>query len=445
MIAEADKPITPGKGVLKTDQMEVQVDPQGEWKQMYREVWRIERDFFYAPNFHGLNLDQAEAAFSPYLDRITGRDDLNYLFREMLSYMSVGHMFVRGGTRPEVHNVNVGMLGADYRVDNDRYQFEKIYNGQNWNPRLHAPLTQPGLNVKAGEYLLAVNGRELHASDELYSFFQQTAGKQVVIRVGPNANGEGARDLTVVPVASEDPLRHLDWIESNRRKVDELSGGKLAYVHLPDTARGGFTSFNRYYFAQVGKQGAILDERYNHGGQLADYIVENLNRPVMSMVTTREGEDYREPYTAIFGPKVMIINQFAGSGGDAMPWYFRKQKVGPLVGVKTWGGLVGIGGYPDLMDGGTVMAPREAIYGLEGQWEVENVGISPDVEVELDPKAVREGHDPQLERAVKLAMELLEKNPPKEYRRPAYSDYKPKLPVVGEREVGKAQSGQLNN
>jgi len=165
----------------------------------------------------------------------------------------------------------------------------------------------------------------------------------------------------------------------------------------------------------------------------------------MSMVTTREGEDYREPYTAIFGPKVMIINQFAGSGGDAMPWYFRKQKVGPLVGVKTWGGLVGIGGYPDLMDGGTVMAPREAIYGLEGQWEVENVGISPDVEVELDPKAVREGHDPQLERAVKLAMELLEKNPPKEYRRPAYPDYKPKLPVVGEREVGKAQSGQLNN
>jgi tricorn protease len=219
--------------------------------------------------------------------------------------------------------------------------------------------------------------------------------------------------------------------------VDELSGGKLAYVHLPDTARGGFTNFNRYYFAQVGKQGAILDERYNHGGQLADYIVENLNRPVMAMVTTREGEDYREPYTAIFGPKVMIINQFAGSGGDAMPWYFRKQKVGPLVGVKTWGGLVGIGGYPELMDGGVVMAPRMAIYGLEGQWEVENVGISPDIEVEMDPKMVREGHDPQLERAVKVAMELLEKNPPKEYRRPEYPDYKPKLPVVGEAEVGK--------
>jgi tricorn protease len=339
-------------------------------------------------------------------------------------------MFVRGGTLQEVHNVSVGLLGADYRIENDRYRFEKVFNGQNWNPNLHAPLTQPGLNLKAGEYLLAVNGRELRASDNVYRFFQETAGKQIVIKVGPNPGEEGSRDLTVVPVPSEDALRHLDWVESNRRRVDELSGGKLAYVHLPDTASGGFTNFNRYYFAQVGKQGAVLDERYNHGGQLADYIIENLRRPVMAMVTTREGESYREPYTAIFGPKVMIINQFAGSGGDAMPWYFRKTKTGPLIGVKTWGGLVGIGGYPDLIDGGTVMAPREAIYGLEGQWEVENVGIAPDIEVEMDPKLVREGHDPQLERAVKEAMDLLEKNPPKEYAKPVYPDYKPRLPGV---------------
>jgi tricorn protease len=431
-IADTDKAVSPGKGVLKTDEMEVYVDPPAEWKQMYHEVWRIERDFFYAPNFHGLDLARAEPAFAPYLGRITSREDLNYLFREMLSYMSVGHMFVRGGAQPEVHNVNVGLLGADYRIDNDRYRFEKIFNGQNWNPQLHAPLTQPGLNVKSGEYLLAVNGRELHASDNLYSFFQETAGKQTAIKVGPNPTDEGARDLIVMPVPSETPLRHLDWVESNRRKVDELSGGKLAYVHLPDTALGGYTNFNRYYFAQVGKQGAIIDERYNHGGQLADYIVDLLNRPVMSMVTTREGESYREPYQAIFGPKVMIINQFAGSGGDAMPWYFRKSKVGPLVGVRTWGGLVGIGGYPELIDGGTVTAPRMAIYGLRGQWEVENVGIAPDVEVEMDPKLVREGHDPQLERAVREAMTMLEKNPPKDYQKPAYPDYKPMLPGVGE-------------
>jgi tricorn protease len=429
-IAAIDNPVAPDKGMLKTDQMEVLVDPPAEWKQMYHEVWRIERDFFYDPHFHGLDLAKAEYAFSPYLARITGRNDLNYLFREMLSYMSVGHMFVGGGTQPEVHNVNVGLLGADYGIEGDRYRFEKIFNGQNWNPDLHAPLTQPGLNVKAGEYLLAVNGRELHATDNIYSFFQETAGKQVAIKVGPEASGEGSRDLVVVPVPNEDALRHLDWVETNRRKVDQLSGGKLAYVHLPDTSRGGFTSFNRYYFAQVGKQGAILDERYNHGGQLADYIIENLHRPVMCMITTREGESYASPFQAIFGPKVMIINQFAGSGGDAMPWYFRKTKTGPLVGVRTWGGLVGIGGYPELLDGGNVMAPRMAIYGLEGQWEVENRGIAPDIEVEMDPKLVREGHDPQLERAVQEAMELLAKNPPKEYRKPAYPDFKPKLPVA---------------
>lgn len=428
-ITSADKP-APGQGMLKTDQMEVYIDPPAEWRQMYHEVWRIERDFFYDPHFHGLNLQGAETDFAPYLDRITSRNDLNYLFREMLSYMSVGHMFVGGGTEPEIHSVNVGLLGADYRIENERYRLDKIFNGQNWNPGLHAPLTQPGLNVKVGDYLLAVNGRELHASDNIYQFFQETAGKQTVIKVGPNPTDDGSRELTVVPVSNEGALRHLDWVESNRRKVDQLSGGRLAYVHLPDTGRGGFTNFNRYYFAQVGKEGAILDERYNHGGQLADYIVDLLNRPVMSMVMTREGESYREPYEAIFGPKVMIINQFAGSGGDAMPWYFRKMKIGPLVGVRTWGGLVGIGGYPDLIDGGRVMAPREAIYGLKGQWEVENHGIAPDFDVEMDPKLVREGHDPQLERAVKEAMALLEKNPPKEYPKPPYPDYKPHLPVA---------------
>lgn len=428
-ITSADKP-APGQGMLKTGEMEVYVDPPAEWRQMYREVWRIERDFFYDPHFHGLNLPEAESHFAPYLDRITSREDLNYLFREMLSYLSVGHMFVNGGTEPEIHRVSVGLLGADYRIENDRYRFDKIFNGQNWNPNLHAPLTQPGLNVKAGDYLLAVNGRELHASDNLYSFFQETAGKQTAIKVGPNPGDHGSREIIVVPVASESALRHLDWIESNRRKVDQLSGGKLAYVHLPDTATGGFTNFNRYYFAQVGRQGAILDERYNHGGQLADYIIDHLRRPVMAMVTTREGESYREPYEAIFGPKVMIINQFAGSGGDALPWYFRKMKIGPLVGVKTWGGLVGIGGYPELIDGGHVMAPREAIYGLQGQWEVENHGIAPDIEVEMDPKLTREGHDPQLERAVKEAMDLLKKEPPPEYLKPPYPDYKPKLPVA---------------
>ena len=429
-ITAADKAPAPGAGQLKTEDMEVYVDPRAEWKQMYHEVWRIERDFFYDPHYHGLNLGEAEKTFAPYLNDVASRDDLNYLFREMLSYMSVGHMFVGGGAQPADPRVQVGLLGADYNIENGRYRFAKVFSGENWNPQLHAPLTQPGVNVKTGEYLLAVNGRDLRGSDNLYSFFLETAGKQTVIKVGPNPDGSESRDVTVVPIPSEDQLRHLDWIEGNRHKVDQLSGGRLAYVHLPDTADGGFTSFNRYYFAQVGREGAVIDERYNHGGDLADYIIDYLRRPPMSRVETREGESYSEPSESIYGPKVMIINQFAGSGGDAMPWYIRRAGIGPQIGHQTWGGLVGIGGYPVLMDGGRVTAPRWAIYGLKGAWEVENHGIVPDIPVDMDPKLVREGHDPQLEKAVEVELELLKKNPPANYPAPPYPNYHPRLPAT---------------
>ncbi|HTS11192.1 MAG TPA: PDZ domain-containing protein [Candidatus Limnocylindrales bacterium] len=426
-IAPADKSLKPGEGQLKTEDMEVRVDPRAEWNQMYREVWRIERDFFYDPHFHGLNLKAAEAAYEPFLAGITSRADLDYLFGDMLGNLNVLHMFVGGGTQPDLKKVKVGLLGADYSIENGRYRFTHIYSGENWNPQLHAPLTQPGVNVKEGEYLLEVNGRELHASDNVYSFFQETAGQQIVLKVGPNADGSGSRDVTVVPVESETALRNLDWIEGNRRKVDKLSGGKLAYVYLPNTAGAGYTNFNRYYFAQVGKEGAVLDERFNGGGDLADYIIDYLRRPVMSFVQTREGETYSEPQEAIYGPKTMIINEFAGSGGDAMPWYFRKAGIGPLVGMRTWGGLVGIGNYPQLIDGGNVTAPRWAIYGTQGEWEVENHGIAPDVEVELDPKLVREGHDPQLEKAVEVMLESLKEHPLPTYKRPAYPVYHPKF------------------
>jgi len=429
-IATADKSPKPGEGQLKTADMEVYVDPRAEWKQMYHEIWRIERDFFYDPHFHGLDLKAAEKAYAPFLAGVASRADLDYLFDDMLGNINVLHMYVGGGTQPELKTVKVGLLGADYTLENGRYRFARIYSGENWNPQLHAPLTQPGVNVQQGEYLLAVNGRDLHSADEIYSFFQETAGKQVVLRVGPNPDGSGARDVTVVPVDNETALRNLDWIEANRRKVDKMSGGKLAYVYLPNTAGAGYTNFNRYYFAQVGKEGAVLDERFNGGGDLADYIIDYLRRPVMSFVVTREGETYSEPQEAIYGPKTMIINEFAGSGGDAMPWYFRKAGIGPLVGTRTWGGLVGIGGYPQLMDGGFVTAPRWAIYGTKGEWEVENHGITPDVEVELDPKLLRQGHDPQLEKAVEVTMESLRKNPPPSYKKPAYPNYRPHVPAV---------------
>ncbi|MDE2461647.1 MAG: PD40 domain-containing protein [Gammaproteobacteria bacterium] len=429
-IAKADAPPKPGDGRLNTANLQVWVVPRAEWNQMYREVWRIERDFFYDPHYHGLDIAAAQQRFAVYLPGIASRDDLNFLFRKMLSYMSVGHMFVRGGAEPEMPKENIGLLGTDYTVEHGRYRFRRIYSGENWNPQLQAPLTQPGVNVKAGEYLLAVNGRTLTASDNLYSYFVGSAGQQTVLRVGPNPDGSGARDVTVVPVTDEFPLRNLDWVEGNRRLVDKLSGGKLAYVHLPDTARGGFTSFNRYYFAQTDKLGAVLDERYNHGGQLADYIVDYLMRRPMSRVATREGLDYTEPTQAIFGPKAMIINQFSGSGGDAMPWYFKRMAIGPLVGERTWGGLVGIGGYPVLMDGGRITAPRWAIYGLHGHWEVENHGIAPNIEVWQDPKLVREGHDPQLEKTVEVLMQQLKAHPAPLFPRPPYPNHHPQLPPI---------------
>ncbi|HLY62554.1 MAG TPA: PDZ domain-containing protein [Terriglobia bacterium] len=411
------------QGALKLDALEVYVDPRAEWKQIYHEAWRLERDFFYDPGHHGLDLNATEKKYAPYLEGVASRSDLNYLFEEMLGNMTVGHLFICCGDLPEVKKVKGGLLGADFTIENGRYRFARVFDGENWNPKLRAPLTQPGVNVNAGDYLFSVNERELRSFDEVYSFFEETAGKQVVLRVGPNPDGAGSREVTVVPVEDETGLRNLAWVEGNRRKVDELTGGRVAYVYLPDTFVDGYTNFNRYYFAQVGKQAALIDERFNGGGFLADYIIDYLRRPITSRAATREGEDLSFPMGAIYGPKVMIINEMAGSGGDALPWYFRRAGIGPLVGKRTWGGLVGWNGSAPLIDGGFVGTPQVAIYGLKGEWEVENRGIAPEYEVELDPKLVRQGHDPQLEKAVEVILDLLRKNPPPVYKRPEYPNY----------------------
>jgi tricorn protease len=423
MISNAGAAPKPGEGVLKTDTMEVRVDPREEWKQMYREVWRIERDFFYDPGLHGLNLAEATKKYEPYLDGIASRADLNYLFTEMLGEISVGHMYVGGGTQPEIKRVPGGLLGADYKLENGRYRFAKVYSGENWNPQMKAPLTQPGVNVVAGEYLLSVNGRDLRDTDNIYSFFESAANKSVVIRVGSDPSGANSREVTVVPIESEMQLRHLSWIDENRRKVDQLSKGRLAYVYLPNTAGGGYTNFNRYYFAQVGKQGAVIDERFNGGGQIADYIIDYMRRPLWNYFSTRWGEPFTTPVGSIFGPKAMIVNEYAGSGGDAMPWLFRKANIGPLVGKRTWGGLVGIFGFPQLIDGGGVTAPNLAFWSPKGEWDVENRGVAPDVEVEFDPQAWRQGKDPQLEKAVEVVLQSLEKNPLPVHKQPAFPNY----------------------
>jgi tricorn protease len=422
-IASTVQPLKPGEGVLNVGEMEVYVDPRAEWKQMYAEAWRVQRDFFYDPNFHGLDLKAAEAKYRPFLDGLASRADLNYLFQEMLGNMSVGHHNAGGGDLPQPTRYAGGLLGADYTIENGRYRFAKIYDGENWNPGLVAPLTQPGVNVREGEYLISVGGREVRATDNIYSFFEQTAGKQIVIRVGPSPDGKDARQVTVVPVASENGLRNLAWIEGNRRKVSELSGGKLAYVYLPNTGGGGYTNFNRYYFAQIDREGAVIDERFNGGGAAADYIIEYMRRPLMNYWSTREGEDFTTPVSAIYGPKTMIINEYSSSGGDLLPFLFRQNKLGALVGKRTWGGLVGIYNYPVLIDGGQVTAPRVAFRNAQGELDVENKGVAPDVEVDLDPKIWRQGRDPQLEKAVEIALAEIKRSPLRKPAKGAFPNY----------------------
>jgi tricorn protease len=417
--AAAGRPEMP----LNLARMEVLVDPRAEWKQEYNEVWRIERDFFYDPNLHGLNLAATKKQYEPYLENVGSRIDFSYLLAEMLGELTVGHMYIRTPTDPPSEQGKVGLLGADYTIENGRYRFARVYQGENWNPQLRAPLTQPGVNVQEGDYLLAVNGRELRGSDEIFELFEGAADKATVLKVGPTPDGKGARSVTVVPIEGEGALRNRAWIEGNLRKVEKLSGGRIAYVYLPDTGFGGYTSFNRYFFAQVGREGAVIDERFNGGGSAADYVIDYLRRPLQNYWMTREGQNFTTPVGAIFGPKAMIINMYAGSGGDALPWYFRDAKLGPLVGTRTWGGLVGIYDYPQLMDGGGVTAPRVAFYNRNGDWDVENHGVAPDIEVEITPKDWASGRDPQLEKAVALVMDSLKKNPLPVAKRPTFPNY----------------------
>ena len=423
VIVSANTPVKQGEGALRLADVEVNVDPIAEWKQMYHEVWRIERSYFYDPNLHGVNVADSEKQYEKYLDSLGSRADLNYIIHDMIAEITVGHLRGGGGNIPQARTVQGGLLGADFEVSGGRYRIKRIYSGESWNPQLQGPLAAPGLNVNAGDYILSVNGQELSAKDDISRLMENTAGKRVTLRIATDAAGANAREITVLPVASETALRNEAWIEGNRRKVDELSGGKLGYVYMPDTAQGGLTNFNRYYFAQVDKQGAIIDDRFNSGGQAADYVIDVMNRPLQGWWSPRYGAIYRTPAAAVLGPKVMVINEFAGSGGDMMPWMFHHTKTGELVGKRTWGGLVGLSAYPTLMDGGTVTSPNYGFFNPEGHWDVENKGTPPDIEVELDPKLVKEGHDPQLERAVAVALEQLKAHPVPEPHRPVYPNY----------------------
>ncbi|MEQ8768219.1 MAG: PDZ domain-containing protein [Planctomycetota bacterium] len=409
---------------LAIDKVKVKVDPTAEWPQILREVWRIERDYFYDPNMHGVDWPAMWERWSAFLPHVKHRDDLNMIIGELIGELACGHNYRGGGERPDAPDgISVGLLGCDFEVDGDRYKITRILQGQNWNPDLRAPLTEPGVDVNEGDYLISVNGRPVTATDNLYEVFENTADQQVSLTVSGNADGSDSRNSTVVPLRSEGSLRRLTWIEQNRQRVEEKSGGRLAYVYMPNTGSQGKAAFDRDFFSQIDKHGLILDERYNGGGKVADYVIETLSREPMSYWMNREGWVGRTPFGMMAGPKVMVINEYAGSGGDWMPWAFQKEGVGELVGTRTWGGLVGISGYPPLMDGGMVTAASFGVMDTEGNWAVENEGVSPDHEVIEYPKSIIEdGADPQLDKAIELALKALEANPPKElpgYKPPA--------------------------
>ena len=410
----------PGQGRLAVDAIEVKIDPAAEWKQIFDEAWRINRDFFYATNMHGHDWAAMKKKYEVFLPHVACRNDLNRVIQWMCSELGVGHHRVGGGDSPATARVVPGgLLGADYAVESGRYRIKKVYGGLNWNPDLRSPLTEPGVDVRAGEYLLAVAGKDLKPPANIYAAFENTAGKIVEIKVGPTPDGSGARTVSVVPIESEAALRNRDWVEGNLRKVDQATGGRVAYVYVPNTSTQGHEYFKRYFYPQADKEAIIVDERFNGGGLVADYYIDHLRKPVVSYWNMRYGADLKTPSASIDGPKVMLIDETAGSGGDLLPWMFRKFKIGTLVGKRTWGGLVGTLGFPVLMDGGSVTAPNLAIWTEDG-WVVENVGVPPDIEVEQTPADVIAGHDPQLEKAIQVALEELKKNPPHKPARPAY-------------------------
>jgi tricorn protease len=419
-VVPAGGKIDPGKGHLDTQSIRIKIEPLAEWPQIYHEAWRINRDYFYDPGMHGVDWEAMRTKYAAFLPHLACRSDLNRVIQWLCSELAVGHHRVGGGDQLQrADRVPGGLLGAEYVINNGRYRFKTIFGGLNWNPNLRSPLTEPGVDVREGEYLLAVNGRALRPPDNLYERFEYTAGKIVELTVGPNADGSDSRTVQVVPIASENALRNRAWVEGNLKRVDEATKGRVAYVYVPNTAGLGHTYFKRYFFPQSDRDAIIVDERFNGGGQVADYYIDLLRRPYICYWATRFGADLITPSASIQGPKVMLINETAGSGGDLLPWMFRKLGLGPLIGKRTWGGLVGTLGFPRLMDGGYVTAPNLAIWTEDG-FVVENVGVPPDIEVEQWPAAVIKGRDPQLEKAIEVILEMLEKNPPKKTERPPF-------------------------
>jgi tricorn protease len=422
--------VAPGKkvgdGKLDLADLQVRIDPREEWKQTFHEAWRIERDFYWDPAMTGHDWKAMGARYEALLPWVAHRSDLNYLIGEMISELSTSHTYVGGGDTPTAARVSVGMLGADFEPAGGYYRITKIYPGENWSEANRSPLTEPGLKVKAGDYLIAVNGQEAKAGQEVYSYFQNLAGKLVTLKLNGKPSPEGAWEIVVKPIPDESGARYLDWLNANRKKVADATGGRVGYIYVPDTSIPGIIEFDKALNAQLDKDGVIVDERYNQGGNVPDFYTEKLKRGLLALIAPRDTKDIPWPPVAIYGPKIMIVNELAGSGGDAFPWFFRREKIGPIVGTRTWGGLVGIGNNQPLRDGGGVTAPGFGFWSTDngGEWVVEQHGVDPDYVVKQRPDLVVKGHDPQLEKAIELAKEAL-----KDYKpippRPKYPVAKP--------------------
>lgn len=401
--------------------LRVKVDPHQEWVHMFHEIWHNERTLFYDPGLHGIDGEAMDRRYAPFLDGIASRDDLNYLFTDMLGEISVGHMWAQGGDIPGVRGVPGGLLGADYSFENGHYRLVRVYDGERWNPGLYAPLAQPGVNAKAGEYILAIDGKPLLDSNDIYEALEGKAGRQVKIKIGPSTDEKQAREVVVVPVASEFALRQRAWEEDNRRLVEKLTNGRGGYVHVPDTNSGGWDAFTRYYYAQVGKDGLVVDERFNHGGLINDFMVREMKKTPDAAFVGRDGLAWPTPGAAIYGPKVMLANEMSGSGGDMFPWLFKHEEVGPVIGKRTWGGLIAAFSF-GLVDGGRINSPNDAFFNLNGTWDVEGHGVDPDIEVDLDPYLWRQGKDAQLMRAIDELNKRLAAYTPVKLAHPPYPD-----------------------
>ncbi len=407
--------------MLNTSILQVKIAPQEEWKNIFYEAWRVNRDYFYDPGMHGANWEGMKKKYEAFLPDVSSNNDLYRVMQWMFSELSVGHhrFSNSGDRRVNTEFVPGGLLGADYEISNNRFRIKKIYGGLNWSPDLRSPLTEPGVDIKKGDYIISVNGENITTENNFYSFFENTAGKIITLTVSTSENGSNARTVKVTPIANESSLRNRDWVEGNMKKVEAATNGEVAYVYVPNTTTAGHEYFKRYFFPQANKSAIIIDERFNGGGQLADYYIDMLKKPVQSYWNYRYGKDQKAPNASIQGPKVMLIDETAGSGGDYLPYLFRQQKLGTLIGKTTWGGLVGILNFPEFIDGGSVTAPNLAFYDEKG-FGIENVGTPPDIEVEQWPADIIMGKDPQLEKAIQILLEQLKSNPPKKMKTPAY-------------------------